>query len=368
MIQGMETDPIIVDETHFNITAPAMEEFSANHAPAAATPPSTSIETNQIVKEEWQTRQRSQPDALNPLAAPEFPATNPALSSDNDESSGFDVSQLSKYDHELERNRIAISEASMSNKNIKQRLNDTMKILTPLRKSLGELESRETELKKKLQLLKLKTKHKAILQAKKKLQEDEKERVLEEKRMEDLKQEHEIHLKNIKKHLATLNGELVETAKAEEKQESRVHGASEEEDNENEDKDEDEDEDKERAEELDDIAKESKKDERAVAEEMQEEKEDNDTEEAATGKGEDENENADEDKVVDSGTGSATGSGGIRSEEEKEKTDIEAEVDMDEKNQKAEDEESEEDDKLLDSISLKSEKAKETIMEEQDEE
>ena len=34
--------------------------------------------------------------------------------------------------------------------------------------------------------------------------------------------------------------------------------------------------------------------------------------------------------------------------------------------QKAEDEESEEDDKLLDSISLKSEKAKETIMENDD--
>ena len=348
--------PIIVNETTLNDKLPStsIEEFANNHI--------ETIKPTQVVSEFWQTKldetaSVALPEKLDPLAPPTFEdgvGTEPT-NGEEQQDGGFDISQLTKYDTAVSSNRNALSMNKNNQLEIETRLNDTMLLLAPLRKSANELEAKEMKLRKKLQLLKLKAKHDVILAERKKLKEDEENRLIEEADMEAKKQDHEKHLAAIKLHLATLNGELVENTKEEGQMESVDK-------NENQNDGDEEQKEKKDDSMLSQAKEESAKDELAVeaAKAM-------DNEMGLTGAtGSSTGGTGSATGTASEETGSATGvmeemNQNAAADVDEEKTDIETEVDMDTENLKVEKEENGADDVMLDKIALRDEETKERL-------
>jgi hypothetical protein len=390
-------EPIIVTEDHLHskISSKPISEFTNDHA--------VKIDSDQIVSKMWYrhnldgtTETISPPEKIDPLVPPTFSSSGPTSTND-DNKSGFDISDLSIYDDALNLNRNTISENAMSQENIAARLNKTMALLAPLRKALSNLQASEKQQKKELQIMKLKAKHDKIVEEKKKFKEEEDERMAAEKKLEEMKMVHEQHLADIKKHLMTLNGELHSTDAAENNEEEGLKAVEEEDDEEEEAEEEVEDNEMEKnsndetEEEIKEAQLESSIDELAVADESATggATGSSSTGSSATGsdatgsdatgsdvtgssstggddtnalnareQDDDEDEDEDEEMLSSGILKDKEKIAGI--EDEGEKTEIESEVDMDGENDKAEGE-TNNDDKLLDNISLESEATRERL-------
>lgn len=211
-----ESDPDFVTENNlpadqtdytFDANTPATD---SSRTDASDVPDLEGQVENQVAKLDAKTS-ASAGVILNGTAVPSFADAQQADSdgaNSEDQPRELDVTELAHYDHEVEKNRAILDHAAVSHTELEERLQETMHLLTPLRKVLSELTEREHALAHRLQQLKVHAKLEKIEQERQQLAEEEQEHANKLKTIAQLKIKQSQQVNHLKSHLASVDAEL----------------------------------------------------------------------------------------------------------------------------------------------------------------
>lgn len=120
----------------------------------------------------------------------------------------MDVTELARYDHEVEKNRALIGKTTVARAELESRLEETMHLLTPLRKVLQELSEREHQLSHRLQQMKLQAKLDKIAHERQVLAMEEKKHADKLEEISRMKSQQAQQVAALKNHLESVDAEL----------------------------------------------------------------------------------------------------------------------------------------------------------------